>query len=155
VDPPAQPPRPGPARSRRDAPPISPVSVVLTCPRSDVEIDGYQLAAGQQRVIFPAGANRDPTVFPDPDTFDIARNPNPHLAFSAGAHFCLGAPLARLHGQVAIPVLLDRLPDLHLAGTPEWLGSNTAPGARAPPHRLAETPANESVTSPARRNTTS
>src|SRR5262249_60731794 len=102
---------------------VSAVSVVLACARGDVEIDGYQLAAGQRRVVFPAGANRDPTAFPDPDTFDIGRKPNPHLAFSAGGHFCLGAPLARLHGQVAITVLLERLPGLHLAGKPEWLGS--------------------------------
>src|SRR5262249_44028055 len=71
---------------------VSPVSVVLCRARSDVEIDGYHVAAGQQRVVFPAGANRDPSAFTDPGTFDIGRSPNPHLAFSAGAHFCLGAP---------------------------------------------------------------
>jgi pimeloyl-[acyl-carrier protein] synthase len=102
---------------------VSPVSIVLCRARSDVEIDGYRVATGQQRVVFPAGANRDPNAFTDPDTFDIGRRPNPHLAFSAGAHFCLGAPLARLHGQVTIHVLLERLPDVQLAGEPEWLGS--------------------------------
>jgi len=73
--------------------------------------------------VFTAGANRDPATFAEPDTFDIGRSPNPHLAFSAGAHFCLGAPLARLHGQVAMQVLLERLPGVHLDGEPEWLGS--------------------------------
>jgi cytochrome P450 len=102
---------------------VSPVSVVLRRARSDVEIGGYHMAAGQQRVVFPAGANRDHRAFPDPDTFDIGRSPNPHLAFSAGVHFCLGAPLARLHGQVTIRVLLERLPDIQLAGEPQWLGS--------------------------------
>lgn len=102
---------------------VSPVSVVLCRARSDVEIDGYHVAAGQQRVVFPAGANRDPSTFTDPNTFDIGRSPNPHLAFSAGAHFCLGAPLARLHGEVTIHVLLERLPGVQLAGKPEWLGS--------------------------------
>jgi len=53
----------------------------------------------------------------------LGRSPNPHLAFSAGAHFCLGAPLARLHGEVATRVLLERLPQVQLAGKPEWLGS--------------------------------
>ncbi len=102
---------------------VSPVSVVLCRARTDVEIDGYHIAAGEQRAIFPPGANRDPDAFSNPDTFDIAHTANPHLAFSAGAHFCLGAPLARLHGDVAIRVLLERLPDLRLAGEPEWLGS--------------------------------
>jgi cytochrome P450 len=103
---------------------VSPVSVVLCRARHDVEIDGYRLPAGQQRVVFTAAANRDPDAYPDPDQFDITRRPtNPHLAFSAGAHFCLGAPLARLHGQIATNMLLDRLPDLHLTGEPEWLGS--------------------------------
>jgi cytochrome P450 len=73
--------------------------------------------------VFTAGANRDPDVYTDPDRFDIQRAPNPHLAFSAGTHFCLGAPLARLHGQVAMQMLLERLPDIYLAGEPEWLGS--------------------------------
>jgi len=102
---------------------VSPVSVVLCRARTDVEIDGYTIAAGEQRVVFPAGVNRDPDVFSDPDAFDITHDPNPHLAFSAGAHFCLGAPLARLHGEVATRVLLERLPALRLAGGPEWLGS--------------------------------
>jgi cytochrome P450 len=93
------------------------------CARGDVEIDGYHVAAGQQRVVFPAGANRDPNTFTDPGTFDLGRSPNPHLAFSPGAHFCLGAPLARLHGEVTIRVLLERLPQVQLAGKPEWLGS--------------------------------
>jgi len=102
---------------------VSPVSLVLCRARRDVEIDGYRVASGQQRVVFTAGANRDPATFAEPDTFDIGRSPNPHLAFSAGAHFCLGAPLARLHGQVAMQVLLERLPGVHLDGEPEWLGS--------------------------------
>jgi cytochrome P450 len=102
---------------------VTPVSLVMCRARRDVEIDGYHVLAGQRRVVFTAGANRDPEAFAEPDTFDVGRSPNPHLAFSAGAHFCLGAPLARLHGQVAIRVLLDRLPDVHLAGEPEWLGS--------------------------------
>jgi pimeloyl-[acyl-carrier protein] synthase len=102
---------------------VTPVSVVVCRARSDVEIAGYRLPAGQQRVVFTAGANRDPDVYTDPDRFDIQRAPNPHLAFSAGTHFCLGAPLARLHGQVAMQMLLERLPDIYLAGEPEWLGS--------------------------------
>jgi pimeloyl-[acyl-carrier protein] synthase len=102
---------------------VTPGSVVLCRARSDVEIDGYRLPSGQQRVVFTAGANRDPDTFADPDRFDIERAPNLHLAFSAGAHFCLGAPLARLLGQIAVKMLIERLPDVHLAGGPAWLGS--------------------------------
>jgi pimeloyl-[acyl-carrier protein] synthase len=102
---------------------VSPVSVVLCRAREDVELRGYHFSAGEQRLVFPAGANRDPEAFADPDVFDVTRAPNPHLAFSAGSHFCLGAPLARLHGEVAIGTILRRLPGLELAGEPEWLGS--------------------------------
>jgi cytochrome P450 len=102
---------------------VTPLSVVPRRAREDIQVAGYSLPAGQVRLLFPAGANRDPAVFPDPTTLTIDRSPNPHLAFAAGAHYCLGAPLARLHGEVAIGLLLRRLPGLHLDGEPTWLGS--------------------------------
>jgi cytochrome P450 len=63
-------------------------------------------------------ANHDPAQFTAPERLDLSRNPNPHLAFGRGIHFCLGAPLARLEGQMAIGQLLRRFPGLHLAGEP-------------------------------------
>jgi cytochrome P450 len=102
---------------------VTPTTVVVTRAAQAGEIDGCPIAAGQHRFVFLAAANRDPEIFADPDHFDIARAPNPHLAFSAGKHYCLGAPLARLHGEIAIRTLFARLPNLHLAGEPEWRGS--------------------------------
>lgn len=102
---------------------VSPISAVVCRAREDVELDGYEFTGGEQRFVFPPGANRDPEAFPSPDAFDITRADNPHLAFSAGAHFCLGAPLARLHGEIAIATLLRRIPDIQLAGDSIWLGS--------------------------------
>ena len=62
-----------------------------------------------------ASANRDPAQFPRADSLDIAREPNRHLTFGQGVHYCLGAPLARLEGQIAINTLLDRISDLRLS----------------------------------------
>jgi cytochrome P450 len=102
---------------------ITPTTIVVTRAGHADEIDGCPIAAGEHRYVFLAAANRDLGAFPDPDRFDPRRSPNPHLTFSAGRHYCLGAPLARLHGEVAISTLLTRLPNLRLAGQPQWRGS--------------------------------
>ncbi|TMR90317.1 cytochrome P450 [Nonomuraea basaltis] len=75
----------------------------------EVELGGVTIPADQLLMAWLGSANRDPRQFPAPDVFDPGRDPNPHLAFGRGIHFCLGAPLARLEGRVALNILLDRL----------------------------------------------
>jgi len=87
----------------------------------DLELGGKQLKRGQGVIILLGAANRDPARFPDPDRLDLKRENNRHLAFSSGIHFCLGAPLARLEGEITFNTLARRLPDLRLAAeTLEW-----------------------------------
>jgi pimeloyl-[acyl-carrier protein] synthase len=87
----------------------------------DLEIGGQAIQAGQQIVCVLGAANRDPAQFNDPDRFDIQRHPNPHIAFGYGPHYCVGAALARMEGQIALSTLLRRLDDLKLAtDTPAW-----------------------------------
>lgn len=83
--------------------------------------DGRVIEAGDVIIPLLLGANRDPEIFDNPDTFDITRNPNPHLAFGHGIHFCLGAPLARMEGVIAVPKLLERFPKLELNAEPKTL----------------------------------
>jgi pimeloyl-[acyl-carrier protein] synthase len=83
---------------------------------------------------FIGAADRDPAQFPDPDRLDIGRSDNRHIAFGWGIHFCLGAPLARIEGQIAINSLLRRLPKVSLAtDEPEYRSSLTLRGLKALP----------------------
>jgi cytochrome P450 PksS len=86
--------------------------------REDVSVAGVTIPRGAQVFAALASANRDGRQFPDPDRLDVTRDPNRHLAFGLGPHFCVGAPLARLEGQVAIAALLRRTADLRLAVAP-------------------------------------
>jgi cytochrome P450 len=100
----------------RHAPPVQWTGRVATV---ELELGGRRIAPHQSVIGILAAANRDPQVFEDPDRLDIGRDPNPHVSFGRGIHFCLGAPLAKLEAQVALPMLLERFPDLRLAGEPE------------------------------------
>jgi cholest-4-en-3-one 26-monooxygenase len=93
---------------------VSPIKNMARTATRDVELEGSRISAGQELILLYPSANRDAAVFEDPDTFDITRSPNPHMAFGFGAHFCLGNQLARLELKVMTERLLARLPDLHL-----------------------------------------
>jgi len=97
----------------------SPVQWTGRVPLREIELSGCTLLPGQSVVGILGAANRDPAVFAEPDGLDLGRDPNPHVAFGRGIHFCLGAPLARLEAQVALPMLFQRFPSLRLAGEPE------------------------------------
>jgi cytochrome P450 family 109 len=93
---------------------LPPVWFLMRRTTSEVELGGVRIPAGHNVMPWMASANRDAAQFPDPDRFDIVREPNRHLGFGHGIHFCVGAPLARLEAGVALPMLLERLRDLRV-----------------------------------------
>src|SRR5579864_1002919 len=88
--------------------------------RHDVELRGQRIPAGQLVLAMIGSANRDPQQFRDPDRFDITRNPNPHIGFGHGIHFCLGAALSRMEGRIALTDFLNRLHGFELASDQPW-----------------------------------
>jgi pimeloyl-[acyl-carrier protein] synthase len=113
----------------------SPVQRLGRFVQDDVELGGVLLKKGQFVSVIFASANRDETVFTNPDELDLTRSPNPHVAFGRGIHFCLGAPLARIEGPVAFRALLERLPDLrlHPDRPAEWAPQTVLRGLRTLP----------------------
>lgn len=89
--------------------------------REDIDLGDTVIPRGEMVLVVLGAADRDPERFADPDELDITRADNRHLAFGKGIHHCLGAPLARMEGQIAISTLLDRMPNLRLASSPESL----------------------------------
>jgi cytochrome P450 len=86
----------------------------------DIEVMGQRFQRGDQVALLLAAANRDPGMWDDPAAFDPKRNVKPNATFGAGLHFCVGAPLARLELQTALPILFDRMPALHLTEAPTY-----------------------------------
>jgi cytochrome P450 len=116
----------------------------------DVTIDGVTIPRGEMVYAVLASANRDERQFDRPDTLDLTREPNRHVAFGLGLHYCLGAPLARLEGQIAINTLLRRMPDLRLAVPAQalpWRPGLVLHGLKALPVAMARrsTPTLQSV----------
>ena len=108
---------------------VTPVMNFARTATKDVELGGERIAAGQMVFMLYGSANRDPAVCgPSADTFDIARQPNPHMAFGFGEHFCMGASLARLEARILFEELLQRFSSIELAGDPERLRSSLMRG---------------------------
>jgi cholest-4-en-3-one 26-monooxygenase len=119
----------------------SPVMQFRRTVTTDVEVGGQQLKDGDKVVIWYISANRDEAVFDDPYTFDITRQPNPHVAFGGGGpHFCLGANLARLEIRIMFEELLKRVPDMEVAGEVSRLRSNFINGIKHLPVSFAPRP---------------
>ena len=111
-----------------------PVQRTARIPSADVTIAGRKISKGELVLPFIGAADRDPAQFADPDRLDLTRADNRHVAFGWGIHFCLGAPLARVEGQIAISALVRRLPKLALATEkPEYRQSLTLRGLKALP----------------------
>jgi cytochrome P450 len=115
----------------------SPVQRTARMAHHTVEIAGEHVRAGEVIIALLGGGNRDPAVFTDPQRFDVARaDAGKHLAFSAGTHYCIGASLAKMEGEVALRALFDRFPDLTLTAAPHRRPSPVLRGYDAMPANL-------------------
>jgi cytochrome P450 len=111
----------------------SPVQLTARIASESLEMGGQHIEAGQWVLPLLGAANRDPKVFANPEQLDLTRNPNPHVGFGRGIHFCLGAPLARLEAQVAVAALVQRFRTLELAAPPTRRDQITLRGLRSLP----------------------
>jgi pimeloyl-[acyl-carrier protein] synthase len=108
---------------------------------ADLTLGGKGIGRGQAVIAVMGAANRDPARFPDPDRLDLARTDNRHVAFGWASHFCFGAPLARMEGQIALETMLRRLPDLQPATVPvAWRPNLGLRGLDALPVRFRPCP---------------
>lgn len=115
----------------------SPVQLTGRTATAPVEVAGATLERGQEVLLILGAANRDPSAFDDPGTFDLSRSPNRHLAFSSGIHTCLGAGLARVEAHAAFAALARRFPQLELDGEPVRRETITLRGLESLPVRVA------------------
>jgi len=120
---------------------VSPVKNMARTVTRDVDVGGQTLRADDQLILFYPSANRDEEVFDEPQRLDVRRDPNPHLAFGFGPHFCLGASLARLELNVMFGEVLRRLPELRLSGEIPFRHSNFISGPESMPVEFTPTAA--------------
>ena len=113
----------------------TPVSYMRRTAAHDVEVRGKTIREGDQMALFYCSANRDEEVFADGDVFRVDRDPNPHLGFGIGEHFCMGAHLARRSQVALLRELLPRLEEAEITAEPEWIGSNFVVGLKHLPIR--------------------
>lgn len=119
----------------------SPILSVGRMVAHDTELGGKQLSAGERVFFMLLSANRDEDVFDDPDRLNVTRDPNPHMAFGKGPHFCLGTPLARIEGQIVLNALLSRYSSIELAEPLDsipWINSLVTRGPTRMPLRLTK-----------------
>jgi cytochrome P450 len=109
---------------------VSPVTHMSRVALQDTDINGFPIKKGERVTMWYPSVNRDESVFPEPNRFNIARTPNEHLAFGIGEHFCLGAGFARLELRVIFEELFRRFPDIQLDGPPERLRSTFIGGIK-------------------------
>ena len=110
---------------------VTPVMNFRRTATCELELRGTTVREGEKVVFFHTSANRDEAIFEEPDTLDVARDPNPHIAFGGGGpHFCLGANLARMEIRVMFEHLLARLPDITQAGDAQRLQSQFINGVK-------------------------
>jgi cytochrome P450 len=114
----------------------SPVIYMRRTAKHDVVLAGEQIAEGDKVVMYFGSANRDPEKFAQPDTLDLSRTPNEHIAFGTGPHGCLGQHIARIEIDAILSEVLTRLDDLQIVGAPEWLPSNFISGPKHLPVRF-------------------
>jgi cytochrome P450 len=98
----------------------SPLQWIYRKTRQDAEMQGRVIPSGSLVLVMMGAANHDAAVFAEPGRFDITRDPNPHVAFGHGVHFCMGAPLARLEARVALAEFLGRVKEFGLASDEPW-----------------------------------
>ena len=114
---------------------VTPVKEFMRTASADTVLGGVPIAKGESVLLSYPSANRDEAVFTDPFRFDVGRDPNKHLAFGFGAHYCLGAALARMEIRALFAELLPRLESIDLAGTPEWTATTFVGGLKHLPVR--------------------